>query len=184
MIERYLEWMRIVQERLRARLLALRAERVGTRAGIGAHCDFRNARNLVLGERTVLENDVYVKIVTQAGRVEIGSFCFLGRGVELDASISIRIGDHTLLAPGVFVTDHRHVIDGPGRIDQLGIAEGAVEIGSDVWIGAHSVILPGVSIGDGAVIGALSVVNRDIPPQSVATGAPARVHRQRNRGES
>jgi acetyltransferase-like isoleucine patch superfamily enzyme len=55
-----------------------------------------------------------------------------------------------------------------------------VKIGSDVWIGAHSVITAGVSIGDGAVIGAGSIVTKDIPCHAIAYGVPARVAKYRN----
>jgi acetyltransferase-like isoleucine patch superfamily enzyme len=56
---------------------------------------------------------------------------------------------------------------------------GPVVIGSDVWIGARVTVLSGVNIGDGAVIGACSLVNRDVPPYAVAAGVPARIVRMR-----
>jgi acetyltransferase-like isoleucine patch superfamily enzyme len=58
-----------------------------------------------------------------------------------------------------------------------------VEIGEDVWIGAHAVVLPGVRIGSGAVVGAGAVVNRDVPPNTIVGGVPARVIGDR-RGKS
>lgn len=57
--------------------------------------------------------------------------------------------------------------------------KGDTEIGNDVWIGFKSVIMPGISIGDGAVVGARSVVTRDIPPFSIVAGNPANVVRMR-----
>ena len=56
----------------------------------------------------------------------------------------------------------------------------SINIGSDVWLGARVIVLPGVKIGDGCVIGANSVVTKDIPPYHVAAGSPARVIRKRS----
>jgi acetyltransferase-like isoleucine patch superfamily enzyme len=54
-----------------------------------------------------------------------------------------------------------------------------VVIGNDVWIGTHAVIMPGITIGDGAVVGAGSIVTKDVPPLAVVVGTPARILRQR-----
>lgn len=87
----------------------------------------------------------------------------------------IRIGRNCLIGPdvGIYTAGHRlcpegRTADGYGQ---------AIEIGDDVWIGGHSVILPGVVIGSGAVIGAGAVVTRDVPPRTLAAGNPARVLR-------
>jgi maltose O-acetyltransferase len=96
--------------------------------------------------------------------------------VFLDCS-PIVIGDNVLLGPGVHIYTATHPVDVAAR--RTGV-EGstAVTVGSDVWIGGRSVILPGVTIGDGCTIGAGSIVTKDIPSYCVAVGNPARVIRE------
>lgn len=113
------------------------------------------------GERIVLGSDVHV-----------GERCFLWAG---DSTGRIVLGDKVLLAPEVFITASNYglahgtpVMDQPKR-------EADVVIGSDVWLGARVVVLPGVTIGDGAVVGAASVVSRSLPAHCIAVGSPARV---------
>jgi acetyltransferase-like isoleucine patch superfamily enzyme len=83
------------------------------------------------------------------------------------------------MARNVYIADHRHAFDDPGRaiLDQ-GIEQlEPIEIGDGAWLGQNVVVGPGVRIGRGAVIGANSVVLADVPDRTVAVGAPARVVR-------
>ena len=93
----------------------------------------------------------------------------------------ILVGAGTLLGRGTFVTDNSH-----GKNEELAelkilpgkrelYSKGSVNIGKNVWTGTNVCIMPGVTIGDGAIIGANSVVTHDIPAAAVAVGAPARV---------
>lgn len=88
----------------------------------------------------------------------------------------VTIGDHVLLGPAVQIYTATHPLDAPLR--RTGI-EGAkpIGIGNDVWIGGGTIVLPGVSIGDRAVIGAGAVVTKDVPADVVVAGNPARVVR-------
>jgi acetyltransferase-like isoleucine patch superfamily enzyme len=99
----------------------------------------------------------------------------LGTQTELDVNNSIVVGDHTVIAPGCFITDHDHGILAGRRIDEQTCREGPVSIGSDVWIGARVCILRGVAIGNGAVVGAGSVVKQNISPYDIAAGVPAKI---------
>jgi maltose O-acetyltransferase len=86
----------------------------------------------------------------------------------------MRIGDHALIAPFASIVDeNRHEAE-PGSSR----AKGPVIVGNNVWLGRNVAVLPGTTIGDGSVIGANSVVSRDIPPNCFAAGAPARVIRK------
>ena len=132
-----------------------------------------------LGPRCVLQSDVWLNILSDSAKLDIGASTFLGRGVEIEVSQRVRIGTGRLIAPGVYITDHNHAmaIDSP-MFEQPCIAED-VEIGDDVWIGANAVILPGVKIGNGVVIGAGAVVTRSVVERAIVAGVPARVIRCR-----
>jgi acetyltransferase-like isoleucine patch superfamily enzyme len=92
----------------------------------------------------------------------------------------VEIGDHTMFANGCFVGDAEHRYDDPTRpITWQGFtSKGPVRIGSNCWFGVNCVVTSGVSVGERCVIGANSVVTRDIPPFSIAAGAPAKVLRK------
>lgn len=95
--------------------------------------------------------------------------------VILDTSC-VHIGDHAFIAPGVCITCAGHAIDPKQRLDGVGTSK-PITIEDNVWIGANSVICGGVTIGNGSVIGAGSVVVNDIPAGVVAVGNPCRVLR-------
>jgi maltose O-acetyltransferase len=95
--------------------------------------------------------------------------------VVLDV-MPVTIGDRTLFGPAVQIYTATHPLDATLRSQGLESAR-PVTIGSDVWVGGGAIICPGVTIGDRAVIGAGSVVTRDVPPDVVVAGNPARVIR-------
>ena len=114
-------------------------------------------------------------------------FCDYGTQIELGENVyfnfncvlldvcTIRIGAHTLIGPAVQIYTPLHPLDAALRRQQE--YGKPVTIGSDVWIGGGAIILPGVRIGDRAVIGAGSVVTRDVPAGVFAAGNPCRVVR-------
>lgn len=88
----------------------------------------------------------------------------------------IRIGNNCLIGPDVGIYTAGHRLEPEGRTEDVyGLS---ITIGNDVWIGGHSTILPGVTIGDGAVIAAGSVVTTDVPPCSLVAGNPAKVKKE------
>jgi len=93
----------------------------------------------------------------------------------------IVIGDNCLLSQYVAVIGSNHAITRgqPMRDQPWDLTKAGVRIGNDVWIGAHAVILPGVEIGDGAVVAAGAVVTRNVPAYAVVAGVPAQVMRYR-----
>jgi acetyltransferase-like isoleucine patch superfamily enzyme len=95
----------------------------------------------------------------------------IGNGCVVSAMEKLRIGEGTLIAPYCCIYDHDHNF--PDMLS--GYVVKNVEIGKNVWLGAHSIILKGVKIGDNSIIGAGSVVTKDIPPNSIAAGVPAKV---------
>ena len=134
---------------------------------------------LRVGEGTVFEPGCWITMSPQA-RVEIGQGCFLNRGVMLAANERIEIGDHVMFANGCFVGDSDHRYDDPDvPITWQGfVSRGPVSIGSNCWFGVNCVVTGGVTIGERAVIGANSVVTADVPPGTIAAGAPAKAIRE------
>jgi maltose O-acetyltransferase len=109
--------------------------------------------------------------------LSVGEECIVNGQCLLDVNDPIEIGDRTALAQQVMILTGTHHLGGPER--RWGpIRELPVRVGSGVWIGARALILPGVSIGDGSVVAAGSVVTRDVPPNTLVAGAPARVIRE------
>ena len=118
-----------------------------------------------------------VTIVAQAGSIRIGDNVFVGAWSTITAKDKIIIGNDTLIGERVTIRDQDHKIDGLYNVPmaQAGFSVFPITMGSDVWIGAGAVILKGVSIGDGAVIGANAVVSKDVEPRTIVGGVPARV---------
>jgi acetyltransferase-like isoleucine patch superfamily enzyme len=111
----------------------------------------------------------------------VGDGTFIGHGCGFTIGRSVRIGRHCLLAGGVQVFDmDGHPLDAvrrragePTPTEEIK----PVVIGDDVWVGTGSIILKGIRVGDRSVIAARSVVTKDVPPDSVVAGNPAKVIR-------
>ena len=138
---------------------------------------FREGR-LEVGPHTLFEPHVWITAPGTA-RIRIGSGTFLNIGVMVASVELVEIGDHCMFANGCFVTDGSHRFDDPFRpVPWQGFTtKGPTRVGDNVWCGVNVVITTGVTIGERSVIGANSVVTTDIPPRSIAAGAPARVLR-------
>jgi acetyltransferase-like isoleucine patch superfamily enzyme len=146
-------------------------------------CDGRvlvsGTADIKLGKRCRLGMDVELRTV-DAGRIRIGEDTRLNRGSTLTSYAQIRIGDFTIIGEFVSIRDANH---GLKRGEPMRYQPHTCEpilIGRDVWIGRGSCILPGVTIGKGAVIGANSVVTRDVPDFAIAGGVPAKVIKMRH----
>lgn len=121
----------------------------------------------------------------------IGSNVLINMNCMFVDNMPIRIGNGVLIAPSVQIYTATHPVKAEERLPPSLSAEktfyitcaAPVTIEDDVWIGGGSIILPGVTIGRGSVIGAGSVVTRDIPANCVAVGNPCRVLRQLNDSE-
>jgi acetyltransferase-like isoleucine patch superfamily enzyme len=164
---------RLVVRRMRAMLLRLRGARIGAKTAIGKRLVVVRAKAIRLGSRVEIEHDVFLKTIS--GSLTVGDFAFIGRGCEIDVVESVTVGAHALLAPNVFITDHTHNHAKARRLDEQGHRSAPVVIGDDAWIGAHAVVLAGVTIGRGGIVGAGAVVTKDVPPYAIVAGVPARV---------
>lgn len=133
---------------------------------------------LTLGPHVHCEPNAWIAVGDDA-RMIIGEGTFLNQNVMVAAVDRVEIGAHCMFANGCFVTDGDHRFDDPDLpVPWQGFtSKGPTIIGDNVWCGANVVVTSGVTIGERCVIGAGSVVTRDIPSFSVAAGAPARVLR-------
>lgn len=131
--------------------------------------------NFVLGSYSIVED--YATINNQVGDVVIGSASRIGLHNTIIGPVTI--GDNVLLAQNVVIAGLNHNFEDVYEpISQQGVETKPVVIEDDVWVGANSVVLPGITIGKHAVVGAGSVVTRNIPSFSVALGNPAKVIKQ------
>ncbi len=118
--------------------------------------------------------------VNQPFRCDYGSNIYIGEGFFANFNLTIldeaevRIGDNVFIGPNVSIYTACHPLDAETRNTLVEWAEPVI-IGNNVWIGGSATILPGVSIGDNVVIGAGSVVAKDIPSNTVAVGNPAKI---------
>lgn len=150
------------------------------RARLGGKVRFRggsplvaNQGHLVIGAMTEFDCRTYpIRLTVLPGAtLEIGRGTFLNRGTAIAAAGSVRLGDHCLVGEWVSILDtdfHPVHADTPVRI-------APVSIGRNVWLANRVTVLPGVTIGDHAVVGAGAVVAHDLPARAIAVGNPARV---------
>ena len=125
------------------------------------------------------------------GKINIGKYCYIGEGTRIWSAKEIIIGDRVLISHNVNIFDslthpvsssQRHQqfksIISIGHPKEIDLQEEPVCIKNDVLIGCMSIILKGVTIGEGAIVGAGSVVTKDVPPWTIVAGNPAKVIRE------
>lgn len=113
---------------------------------------------------------------TDCGKnIKIGKNVFINACCRFQDQGGIEIGDGSLIGHNTTIATLNHDFNPDKRAN---LHPGPVKIGKNVWIGSDSTILPGVEIGDGAIIGAGSIVTKSVPANSIAVGSPARVIKQ------
>ena len=130
-----------------------------------------------IGKRVVFYPGVWIF----TGRnLVVGDDVDFALGVLVTTNGGVEIGDRTLIGYRTQILSGNHVIPpGKGRIFSAGDVSGPVKIGQDVWIGANCLILPGVTIGEGAVVAGGSVVTKDVASFTIVGGCPAKVIKNR-----
>ena len=112
-------------------------------------------------------------VISGADRVAMGDDVSIASFVHIWGEGGLTIGNQVMIGAGTCITTRDH--DYEAKNMWTSSIEAPVVIGNDVWIGTHCVILPGVTIHDGAVIGAGAVVNRDVEARAIVAGVPARL---------
>lgn len=139
-----------------------------------------------LGEETCIGKRAVITAIDRIGIpiIAIGSHVAIGDDCHITAVKQITIGDGCLLGKKVTITDNSHgenlaieeMMISPRK--RIVYSKGPVVIGKNVWIGDKATICPNITIGDGAIIGANSVVTKDVPAFSIVVGSPARIIKQ------
>lgn len=151
--------------------------------GIGKGCYLEGGDNIAIGKDTFIGEGSELLAYHAHFDRPLDSRLIIGEHVRITARCritcagTVRIGNDALFGPDVFITDHNHGMDpeAPGGYSPQDITIKDVTVGEGVWLGQRVCVLPGVNIGAHSIIGTNSVVTRDIPPYSMAVGAPARV---------
>ncbi len=145
---------------------------IGVNTVVGEGTVMLNTANICIGDGCFIQDRVYLRAGLD-GQIVIGDGVALNSFVQMYGHGGISIGADSQLGPNTVVTTTGHDY----LASDLERNFAAIKIGKRVWIGANCTKLPGISIGDRAVIGAGAVVSKDIPARCLAVGVPARVIR-------
>lgn len=133
--------------------------------------------NVTLGNSLTLDDNTEIRNFTN-NYSKIGNHTSINKNTVIRGYFSI--GEYCAIAPNCTIIGANHIFSDPNKtIKSQGVSCKGIIIEDDVWIGANSVILDGVTIGKGSVIGAGSIVTKNIPPYSVAVGNPCKVIKNR-----
>lgn len=166
-------WAETWQERVQARLCALETVQIADGCFVApeARIFAEPGRGIVIGAGSSIAAEAFVH-----GPVVLGRNVSLNARVSIDGgSAGVRIGDDTRIASGAAIYAFNHGISPDDLVREQPMGSRGIDIGSDVWIGAHAGVTDGVTIGDHVVVGMGAVVTRDVPPWSIVAGCPAAI---------
>lgn len=172
---------RLARAWFQARTLLLRRQlaSAGTHLWIGPRVEIWNPERIHLGEAVVIQRDVLLACDPQ-GTLRLGDAVHVTQGcVIASGACELTIGSNTIIGEYSSIRNTNHGIARGQPIRYQPQTCRPIHIGQDVWIGRGCAILGGVTIGDGAVVGANSVVTRDVEPYAIVAGVPAQVLRYR-----
>ncbi len=167
------------ENRLRGILAGPRFGARGLRLGRGVTID--GPENVRLGDKVSLAGGVFLSATGDQGRISIGEVTHVDRGSVLYGQGGLEIGARCAIAAHVVIYSQTNRFDlAPhGEILEQGTRYAPVKVGDDVWIGAGAILIPGITVGDHAVIAAGAVITKDVPAWHVAGGVPAKVLKDR-----
>lgn len=192
-------WFRRKKKEIRSYWISSRFKNCPFSVRFGSIASLRGTSHIFIGENSNFDDNLHLMAWEGFGKqsfspeIEIGMNCSFGAYNHITCCKKITIGDGTLTGKWVTISDNNHgsydVNDSESLLEWGDVRpslrtisiKGPIEIGKNVWIGDKATILSGVSIGDGAVIGANSVVTKDVPAYSIVGGNPAKVLKQLNK---
>ena len=182
--KRYL-WLQLIKNQIKSKWLERDFKYMGQHVLFGKIGLLKGTECISIGDRCNFGDYVFLTAWTLYSKptITIGKHCFFGAFSHITSTNKIVIGDNCLTGKYVTITDNSH---GETDINSLQtpplkrifVSKGPVIIGNNVWIGDKVTILPNVTIGDGCVIAANSVVTKNVPPYSVVAGIPAKIIKQ------
>ncbi len=132
----------------------------------------RYPQNIEIYNNVVVKEGTRICACNKNARIQIGDNTTIGYHNFIFASDQIVIGSNCLVAPFVYFVDSNHQIRKDLLINEQPNESEPIEVSDDVWIASNTTVLKGVKIGKGAVIGAHSLVNKDVEPYSIVAGSP------------
>jgi len=194
-VPQVLEWLLQQETQSRCHQRVTAAEGVVFGATAIVHSTAAGRARIEIGAHTHVDGELLVH--DYGGEIRIGSYSYVGAGARVWSGERVAIGDHVFIAHNVNIADtnahqfdateraehYRRTVVGKMPFEKGTIRTAAVTIGNHAWINFNVAVLKGVTIGEGAIVGACSVVTEDVPPYVLVAGNPARVVRQLDRAE-
>jgi acetyltransferase-like isoleucine patch superfamily enzyme len=157
----------------------------GKHVNIAPNVIIKRPHLVCIGNHVTIQRDTRIYIHPENKGADhcllrVGNYVHIGMNSVISAQNRVVLEDYVLFGPRVTILDNAHLyedVDTPIMFQAL-TRNGTVHLETECWIGTNAIIMPNVTIGKHAIVGANAVVTQDIPPFSVAVGAPARVIKQ------
>lgn len=179
---------RSVGRSLRAARASFRADtfrraHVGSSSYVDPSAQVLGWKQVRIGHHSAISEDTWLNVNDRSGdeaRIVIGDNCYIGRRNFFSAGAMIKIGDYTFTGVNCHFLGSDHDCSSPFAPYITGVAtnDALIEVGPNCWIGTAVTVLKNVRIGHGSIVGAGSIVTRDVPPFSMVVGNPARLLRR------
>lgn len=147
---------------------------VGRKTIVGGHTILMHPNNIRIGSNCLILDHVYIRTGLK-GSVELGDYCAINSFAKIFAHGGVHVGDHAQIGPDCLITTTSHDYNKSLHTNFL-----PVHIDEWAWVGGKAILLPGITVGAHSVIGAGSVVTKNVPPYTLVAGNPARFIRRIN----